>query len=191
MNKTAWVAVWIVGIIAVIVLLLVTGGDPLAATADQVGDAVVGEGDKPPADPGLADIKTTSVRREGNGDLVFEATMAQQIPSEGEEVLSFRWDVSENGTDTWMVTANFDNGPVAAVSALQSDYGASTIDSTLPGSIALTGDTVTITLQAADIDGFPGTFAWKVTSTLDADRADPASATATDTAPDSGLGELE
>jgi hypothetical protein len=190
-NKTAWVAVWIVGIIAVIVLLLVTGGDPLAATADQVGDAIVGEGDKPPADPGLADIKTTSVRREGNGDLVFEATMAQQIPSEGEEVLSFRWDVSENGTDTWMVTANFDNGPVAAVSALQSDYGASTIDSTLPGSIALTGDTVTITLEATDIEGFPSTFAWTVTSTLDADRAGPASATATDTAPDSGLGELE
>ena len=191
MSKTAWVAVTILGIIALIVLVLVTGGDPLAASADKVGDVVLGEGDKPPADPSLADIKASSVRRTGNGELVFEATMTKPIPVQGGDALSFRWDVSQNGAATWMVTANFENGPVAAISALASGYGASTIDSTLPGSISSTGDTVSIILQAADIEGFPESFGWTVTATLDADRADPASAVATDSAPDSGPAEVE
>jgi hypothetical protein len=61
----------------------------------------------------------------------------------------------------------------------------------MPGSVAIDGDTLTVTLTPADIKAFPEAFNWVLTTTLDADLADPTSAVATDTAPDSGPGSVE
>jgi hypothetical protein len=190
-NKTAGVALAIVAIIAAIIVVLATGGgDRAAENKDQLSDVTVGDGPGAPPDTSLADIAEATAHKEGNGDIVFEVTMGSPIPSGGDSSLSLRWDLSQNGADTWLVTANFDDGPVASISSIEGDYGSSTIDNTMPGSVSATADSVTITVKAGEIEGFPASFAWRVTSTLDADRADPASAVATDTAPDTGPAEI-
>ena len=191
MNKTLLVALGIVATIVAIVAVLAAGGDPPTAAGDGSSDVSLGEGENPPGDSSLADITEASVRRSG-GEVVFEVSMARPIPGKGsDDSLSFRWDLTVNGKDVWLVTADTGTGPVAAISSLESNFGASTIDDTLPGSISVEGERLTVTIKVAEIDGFPADFGWKLTATLDGDRADPASAVVTDTAPDGGPGEVE
>ena len=191
MSKNFWVATGIVGLIAIVVLILATGGPPGTASGDQSGDVKVNEGAAPPQDTTLADVVGATVRRQGN-DLVFEATLGQEIPDKiPNGSLELRWDVSEGGDDTWIVSANLNLGPTAAITSQKTSYGASTIDDSLPGSIEVDGDTLRVTVRAAEVDGFPTQFTWRLTTSLDADRADAASAIATDTAPDSGQGQVE
>ncbi|MEA2451602.1 MAG: hypothetical protein QOG04_312 [Actinomycetota bacterium] len=191
MNKTAWVGVAIVGLIAAVVLVLALGGAEETGTSDLASDVVVGEGTGQPGDTALAEITEVSVRNEDAAVVVFEVTIATDFPDKVPGSLGFRWDVIENGEGTWIVSANLDNGPTAAVTGLKSDFGASTVDETLDGDIEVSGDTLTITFDRTQIEGFPDSFAWRLTSTLDGDPADPGSATATDSAPDSGQGQLK
>ena len=192
MNRTALVALVIVGLVGGTALVLSLGGSDAGASADATGDISIGEGPRAPSDPSLADIESAEVRRLDGGEIAFEVTMTSSIPAgETSDALSFRWDIIENGEETWYVSANFLSGPTASVSSLTSDFGASTIDHTLDGTIALSGPTLVVTLTPSGIEDFPTTFAWGLTSSLDGDPADPASATATDTAPDSGRGTLE
>lgn len=191
MSRTLLVGLAIVGTVAVIVLVLASGGeDPQTGPADALSDMVVGEGPSAPLDPTLVDIAEASVK-ETNGDVVFEVTMAKNVPSKGsEDVLSFRWELSEGGRNTWLVNADVSGRPVAALTSQTSNFGVSTIDDTLPGAISVEGRSIELTIQAGDIKDFPTDFTWVLTSTLDADRADPASSLATDTAPDSGPGKV-
>lgn len=188
--KSLWVALGIIGAILVVVVVLNSGG-PTGGPDDPSNDVAVGEGEAPPEDASPADIERAEVRRDGDR-IVFEAKMTQDVPKEVPGgSLEFRWNISENGDETWIVTANLSSALSAAVISHNTDYGSSTIDDTMPGSVAVDGDTVTVTLRPVRIDAFPNAFDWTLKSTLDADFADPASAVATDSAPDSGPGTLE
>lgn len=190
MSKNLAVALAIVGTIAVIVLLLATGGGG-AGAGDERGDVSVGDGAAAPRDLGLADIVTATVTRQGD-ELVFETTLGAALPKRiPKGALELRWDLSEGGDETWIVSANLNLGPTAAVTSQRTNYGASTIDNSLPGSVERDGETLRVTLRPGEIDGFPTDFTWRLKTTLDADRGDVASAVATDSAPDSGEGKIE
>lgn len=182
----------IVGVVLVaIIVLLVTGGAPPGEESkDPSDDVVIGEGGAPPGQTDLADVRQARVYEEAS-QIVFEAEMGAAIPKNlKDQTMEWRWEVSEGGALTWLVTANISVGkPVASVTAQQSNYGSSTIDGLLPGRIDYDGNTITVKLTQPEIPKFPTSFTWNLKTTLDGDRADPASATATDTAPESGLGE--
>ena len=188
--KSLWVALGILGAIVVLVLVLNSGG-PSGGPDDPSDDVDVGAGEGAPEDATLADIARAEVRRDGDR-IVFEATMTKDVPEKiSGGSLEFRWDISESGDETWIVTANVSSQLSAAVISQNTGYGSSTIDDTMPGSVAVEGDTLTVTLRAGRIDAFPRAFDWMLQTTLDADFADPASAVATDSAPDAGPGTLE
>lgn len=190
-NKNLWVAIAIVGAIAVVVLVLTTGGPSGGGPADPSGDVSVSDGDSAPTDTTLADIVAASVTKDGE-DLVFEAKLGDEIPRRiPNGSLELRWDISQDGDDTWIVSANLNVGPTAALTSQKTNYGSSTIDDSMPGSIEIDGDTLIVVVKAAEVDDFPTLFNWTLKSTLDADRADPSSGVASDTAPDSGLGKVE
>ena len=68
--------------VASIVLLLMTGeAEPVRTFEDPGGDAAVGEGENPPTDTTLADIKTAEVREEDD-EIVFEARLGAEVPDE-------------------------------------------------------------------------------------------------------------
>ena len=182
--KSLWVALGIIGSIVVVIVILNTGGATVGPE-DPRGDVAVSAGDSPPEDTSLADITRTEVRRDGDR-ILFEATLSQEIPRKvSGGALEFRWDISENGDETWIVTANLSSRLTAAITSQNTSYGSSTIDDTLPGTVAVDGDILTITLQASqsEKEEFPATFEWILTTTLDADLTDTSSAVATDSAP--------
>lgn len=192
MNKTLWVAIGIVGAIAAVIIVLTLGGDGgpggSGPGGDASGDVAVGEGPKPPEDATLADIVTSDVRKDGNV-VVFEATMRKDIPSSVEDgSLEFRWDLSEGGNETWIVTASISVDVNAAITSQKTTYGSSTIDGSMPGKVEIDGDVLRVILRAGQIEGFPNNFTWTLKTTLDGVRADPGSGTATDSAPDGGPG---
>lgn len=193
MSKTTWVVIAIVGVIAAILgALSLGGGDDVSggATGDAGGDVVVSEGSKPPENISVADISSATVRREG-GRVIFEATMADDLPSDLDEgSLEFRWDVSEEGRDTWIVSASVNIDMTAAVTSQKTDYGSSTIDGSMPGKVEADGDVLRVEIRADKIDGFPESFTWRLMTTLDGSRSETGSATASDTAPDDGTREL-
>ena len=162
------------------------GGPGTSGGGDAAGDVTVGKGPEPPEDPSIADISSAEVRREGDR-LIFEATMASEVPSSVDDgSLEFRWDISEEGRDTWIVTASINVEANAAVTSQKTAYGSSTIDDSMPGSVEIDGDVLRVSLRADRIDSFPKTFAWKLKTTLDGSRADPGSGTATDSFPGEG-----
>jgi hypothetical protein len=192
-NKQLAVAAAAVAVVlGIIIVLLVTGGPPTNAIAqDPANDVQVSEGPAPPAQLSLADVRSARVFSE-EGRLVFEAEMSSEVPKALDgQTMSWRWVILESGAETWTVTADVSvMEPVARVLGQQVNYGASTIDGTLPGDVEREGNTIRVRLSAGDIDGFPRTFSWRLETTLDGDRQDPGSASATDTAPASGLGEF-
>lgn len=179
-------------IIAVVVVVLATGGQTPSTGTDAAGDVSV-EGDGAPVDdPNAADIASADVRRGKGGDVFFVAEMAGVIPQRiPNGSLELRWDLLQDGNEVWFVSATVTNRVVAAVTSQVSSYGASTIDDTLPGSVQVVGTMLTIRLQAGNIEDFPSGFEWRLRTTLDRDRADPSSSLARDQAPDGGPGRLE
>ncbi|HJR44401.1 MAG TPA: hypothetical protein VJ927_02230 [Actinomycetota bacterium] len=178
-------------VLAVIIVLLATGGvSPAERSSDPVGDVEVAQGSDPAPETTLADIRSARVRSQ-NGQIVFQAEMEDVVPrSLEDQTMEWRWEILEGGTSTWIVSANVSVGrPVASVTAQQQNFAASTIDDTLRGSVDHEGNTIFVRLDATQIQGFPTAFAWRLKTTLDGNRADPASALATDEAPGSGLGE--
>lgn len=176
--------------IASIVVLLVTGeAEPVDTFADPAGDAAVGEGEKPPTDTTLADIQSAEVSDDGD-EIVFEAKLGAEIPNRLRDgAFGVRWEIYEGGDSTFLVTASLDVGPTASVIGEQNGYGASTIDEQLPGSIEISGDTISIRLRPDEIPDFPDEFGWLLQTSLDGDQGDPQSARAEDKAPDDGFGE--
>ncbi|MFN2588072.1 MAG: hypothetical protein ABR613_08140 [Actinomycetota bacterium] len=189
-RNLAIVAAIVAAAVAAIVVLLVTGeAEPVRTFEDRAGDPVFGEGENPPGDTTLADIRVAEVRSE-DGGVVFETQLAGPIPNElPEGSLNLRWEIYESGDSTFLVTANLDVGPVATIIGEQNRYGASTLDETLPGSLAIDDDTLTIRLDTDEIPDFPERFGWVLETSLDGDNGDPESARAEDRAPDNGFGE--
>ena len=191
MNRSLLVALGVGGAVILAVIILATGGAGPPGSEDATGDVVVSEGERAPEDVGIADVEEATVTRDGQS-LVFVARMATDIPRRVRGgSLEFRWDLSENGTDTWLVSATVNISVSAAITSQRTTYGSSTIDDTLPGSVEVDGNTLTLRVDAARIEGFPAAFDWRLRTTLDADRSDPASATGSDTAPDAGAGTVD
>lgn len=190
-NKTTWVAIAIVGAVAAIVAVLSLGGSGGGgASADETGDVVVDEGPRPPDDTSIADIAGSSVHKDGDL-IVFEATMAGDVPSELDDgSLELRWDVSEGGQDTWIVSASINVGANAAVTSQRTTYTSTTINETLPGEMEIDGDVVRVSLDPSKIKDFPEAFGWRLSTILDGVRDNTRSGTASDTAPESGSAEF-
>ena len=190
-RQLAIVATVVAAVLAVIIVLLVTGGPPAEELAkDAAGDVTLSEGPAAPTDQSIADVRSAQVYLEAS-QIVFEAEMAAPIPrSLKNETMSWRWEILEGGSETWIVSANVSVGsPVASILGTQSGYGASTNDGTLSGGIDSTGNRLFVRLNPTEIEGFPAQFTWRLTTSLDGDRGDARSATASDTAPESGLGQ--
>lgn len=178
-------------VIGGLIVLLVTGGAPPGEEAkDPSGDVEVDEGPDAPDNTALADVERARVYLEAS-QIVFEAQMAAPVPRSLEgQTMEWRWEIFEDGTETWLVSAHVSVGePVAALTGQQSNYAASTIDDELPGGVDRRGNRIFVRLNPPELKRFPSEFTWRLTTTLDANRADPASAVATDTAPATGLGE--
>ncbi|MGH2695290.1 MAG: hypothetical protein ACRDJJ_10845 [Actinomycetota bacterium] len=170
-------------------VLTVTGCDETAGSfGDARGDVDVEEGPGAPRGVAVADI----IGAEVNGDdseVVFELHLGASV--EGNRpagALTVRWDVIRNGEFTWIVTADLGPRPFAALISQRTDYGASTLDGTLPGGIAVDGDQVSVTIRTQDLPAWPGEFDWWVRTTLDSDRTDPLSPVAEDRAPEGDAG---
>jgi len=193
MNRKQLLIVFVIVaiVLAVIIVLLATGGStPENSTEDARDDVVISEGDNPPEDPSLADIVDASVTDEG-GQIVFEATVATEIPDDlGSLGLDWKWELYEGGATTWIVSANLDVGENATVFSPSSGTSYSTIDDRLPGEITIEGATLRLALDTTEIDGFPSDFTWKLTTKLDGAKGEAGSATADDFAPDRGFGEF-
>lgn len=179
----------VIAIASVVVLLFTGEAEPVRTFADPAGDIAVGEGEGPPPDTTLADIQSAEVRSDG-GEVVFEAKLGAQVPKKlADGAFGLRWEVYEGGESTFLVTASLDLGPTASVVGEQNNYGASTLDEALPGSLEVSGDTISIRLRTDEIPDFPEEFGWLLQTSLDGDQGDPQSARAEDRAPDSGYGE--
>ena len=175
-------------------IALVTGGGKSAvqrgAFEDPANDQTVGQGSAPPLQLELGDILFADVRHEGD-EILFEARLGAPIPKRIKGgALDLRWDISEHGLDTWILSANLDVGPNASIVSQESDYGASSFLDTLPGRVELQGDRFLIWLDPSEIPGWPQAFGWRLQATLDGKPGDPSSALAKDLAPDTGAGEL-
>jgi hypothetical protein len=181
----------VAAVLAVIIVLLVTGGPPTEDLAeDAANDVSVSEGPAPPKEHSLADVRSARVYLEAS-QVVFEAEMATPIPKNlKNQTLTWRWEILEGGSETWIVSANVSvRSPIASVLSTQGNYGASTNDDTLPGGIDWSGNTLYVRLNTPQIENFPGEFTWRLETSLDGDRGNPRSAEASDTAPGSGLGQ--
>jgi hypothetical protein len=182
-------AVVFVAIASIVVLLFTGEAQPVWSFEDPTGDALVEEGDKPPTDLTLADVRSAEVHEE-DGQIVFEAQLGGPIPNRLRDVsFGLRWEVYEAGDSTFLITANLDVGPNASIVAEQGTFGASTIDESFPGSLEVVDDRISIRVDADEVPDFPSEFAWLLKTSLDGDQGDPQSARAEDRAPDQGFGE--
>lgn len=190
-KQLAIVSAIVLCVLAVIIVLLVTGGvSPEERSRDAVGDVETGEGGDPAPDTSIADIQSARVTLQ-DSQIVFQAEMGGRVPRKLEDqTMEWRWEILEQGTTTWVVSATVSvDQPVASLLQHETGFSASTIDDTLRGGVDSTGNTIFVRINGAEIKGFPTEFTWRLKTTLDGNRADPASALITDEAPGSGLGE--
>jgi hypothetical protein len=186
-RQIAAVAGTAVALVAIIVILLVTAGaQSESAFDDPEGDVSLAEGSATGEDLSLADILHAEVRPAEGGAVFFEARLAAAIPERlSDPDIDLRWEVTEDGEVTWLVFANLDFGPTAYALSQKTNYGSSTIDETLPGSIEIRGDILAVRLRTSEMPDFPESFGWHLETTLTGD------AIGTDRAPDEGAGKLE
>lgn len=177
-------------IAAVLIVVLISGGG--GGGSDPSGDLRVVEGEQPrgaadlPVAASIADIVEADVRRDGD-ELVFTATSASSIPQELERSsLEFRFDVSEDDRNTWIVSATVNVTVTAAAVSQVTAYGSSTIDGTLPGSVEVSDETLTIRLEVSRIEDFPDSFEWALSTNLTAFRDLAGSTRVEDRFPDEG-----
>lgn len=177
----------VIVLVAVAAVWLLSGaGNSGGSTTDPTGDVVVTKGPKRPADIKLADLTKGSIVLE-DGSAVFEATVDAAVPGSLDvEAIAFRWEVTENGQVTWIVSASVDVERTASVVATQVDYRSSTIDESLPGDLVVEDGTVTVTLETDGLEDFPSAFDWTLQTELDGDRTRSPSAVAKDLVPNEG-----
>jgi hypothetical protein len=121
-------------------------------------------------------------------DYVFSAEVAKPIPKKLKRAaLEFRWNISTQDGEEWIVSAALQTALNAAVFSSTTNFGAGTIDGTLPGHVRRSGKTVIVRLAADQIEGFPTRFEWTLSTAIVAFRNDPRSARAEDHYPDEGM----
>lgn len=170
---------------AAVLLLREEGSDPRGDL--RVVEALDPGATAPSVSPELADIVRASVLRQGSG-LRFEATVVQPIPSELEGAsLEFRFDIAEEDRPAWTVAAAVADGLTGSLVSQTGAYGSSTIDGTMPGSVSVAGDTLTIALEAGRLDGFPDAFDWALATSLVGTGGSAGSVRFEDRYPDEGL----
>lgn len=148
--------------------------------------------DASPGESGVGDIDVVEaeVARDGSS-IVFRVRVASTLSTTSKErPVSFRWNLFEEGQETWFLLARLENQAVVSLVSPQTSYGASTNDNTLPGEVTVTDDRVLVRINAFQVPKFPSTFDWELQAALFGDPREPSSPTATDRAPDSGLGHL-
>lgn len=161
-------------------------------TRDPVGDMEYIEGESPrgAAEEDVAASTADLVSAEVRGDtseIEFTTTLAVDVPNDlPNSSLEIRFDLSEEGRDTWIVSATVNVDLTAAVVHQVGSYGSGTIDGSLPGEVIASGRTVTISLDPSEIDGFPSSFGWKSSTKLIAFRDIPGSSRVEDHFPDEG-----
>ena len=147
---------------------------------------MITKGPKPPKQPGVVDVTAASVRFD-DSTTIFEASVGRKVPDSFPSAgASFRWELSEAGTLTWIVTANVGIDATASMAATQLEHRSSTIDDSLPGQLEIEGRTIRIEVDTDRLEGFPGSFAWRLETELDGDRTKAPSALAKDVVPDEG-----
>jgi hypothetical protein len=186
-RRPLMIAVLIVGaLVAVVVVLLISGGNSSGGGDDASDDVLVEEGPKAPRDTGLADITSATVTADGD-DIVFTAVAGTDIPDEVPDgSIEWRWEVVEGANVTWTLIATVDIEANASLIATTTDFSASTVDDSLPGSVEISGAEVRVVVDRSALDGFPDDFEWTLSTTLDAARTNTRSARANDRAPDEG-----
>jgi hypothetical protein len=172
------------GVIAVLIVLLATGGTQ--SETDKTGDVLVDQGSHAPRDVGIADIAGTSVTRAGD-EATFTATANHAVPhSISNGSLEYRWEIQNGGNVLWILSVAINVDANASLLGTQVDYSSTTIDKTLPGKLTIKGSRVQVVIDVSKLKGWPDQFDYHVESTLDANRADTKSALAHDRAPDEG-----
>jgi hypothetical protein len=180
----------VLGIIVVlgagVAWLLSGAGNSGGSSEDGTGDVTITKGAKPPRDHKLADLTGGSVVP-GDDGMTFEASVDTSIPGSLENgAMTFRWELTERGQITWIVSASIDVERTASIVATQFDYRSSTIDRSLPGELQVDGGTVTLTLRTEELERFPTSFDWVLKTELDGDRGRSPSAVAEDVVPNDG-----
>lgn len=175
---------------AVVLFVVIRGGGVEESAGDLTyvpGTSEPNAEDIPSEVPAsIADIVAADVKSDGEG-VIFTTEVASPLPNElDDSSLEFRWDVSGDGGGSWIVSATLNVALNAAVVSQGTPYGSSTIDGTMPGEVSAAGPKVTVAVRPDEIEGFPTSFTWKLSTTLIADRTDPGSARAEDAAPDEG-----
>jgi hypothetical protein len=177
-------------VIAVILVLFKLGEkdrpDSVTDTKGDVGsDASAGE-----SGVEEIDIVEAEVTRDGSS-ILFRARVASGLSATTKRrPVTFRWNLLEDGQETWFLVARLENKVVASLVSTETNYGASTNDDTLPGHVTVTDDRILVRISPDRIPDFPTTFDWELEAALFADPKQPSSPTATDRAPDSGFGHL-
>ena len=188
MNKSVLiVAAVVIAIVGLFAWLLSSGRTTVTARRnDPKSDVIIGKGSNRPRNVQIADIRNVTVRNE-DGIVTLEAVMgkplALRLPQESGV---WRWEIYEDGTMTWIVSATVDVGPNASIIATQKDFSATTINDSLPGDVKIAGNKITVTLESGELKGFPQRFETVLKTTLDANRSKASSAVAEDRAPDGG-----
>ncbi len=181
----------VVLVLAGIVVLLATGGaEPVTRFAEDPPEAggKAARGTPDPAD--VADIDFAEVRAEGD-QIVFEARLGMKIPKRIKPgSLDLRWEVYEEGENTWLVTANLDVGPNASVVGLVNDFGGSTVLDSFPGDHEVNGDTWIIRIDPTELPDFPEEFSWRLETTYDRIAGAANTAVVKDQAPKEGFGDF-
>lgn len=185
------IAAVVVAITLAVVLLLVTGGGG-GGGVDEEGDAHFVKGKQPRAAAGasiaaaVADISEASVADDGSR-VVFEVTAAAPIPDEFERSsLEFRFDISEGGRKSWILSATVNVATTAALVSNSGDYSATTIDGRFPGKVEISKETLTVKLDPSRVETFPDEFEWALSSNLIAFRDMTGSTRAEDRFPNEG-----
>ena len=180
----------VVGVVAVLIWVLVTGGGGSGSVSssanDEERDVELTNGPTPPKDVSFVDIRSSSVSVAGE-NVVFEVKLAGEIPNKlGKGNATWRWDIEEEATVTWIVQASVNVEKTASILATQVDFSGSSIAGDLPGEFTIEGDTVRIVLERDRLDDFPTSFSWALRSEVDGDLAVTESSLGSDRLPDDG-----
>jgi hypothetical protein len=190
-NTLAIIAGIVILIVAMVIALVTGGGEVEELTGDLT--YVPGKSNARPGGQGaplattIADVVEAEVQSDGS-DFVFSAEVAAPIPKKlRRAALGFRWDISTQDGEEWIVSAVLRTALNATVFSSTTNLGAGTKDGTLPGNVRRSGKTVIVRFAADQIEGFPTRFDWTLSTAVVAFRKDPRSARAEDHYPDEGM----
>lgn len=188
-SRLLLVAIIVTVLLAGTIILLVTGG--VDVPEEVPGDLVYIEGDAVKQQPrragslvaSIADVTQAEVKADGD-DILFKADVAAPLPQRLKtSALEFRWELTGDDGSDWTLSVTINEEAQASVFS-DTGYGSGTVDQTMPGSLEIGDQGVTLRLLATDIEGFPSGFDWILATTLRAFRNETESPRVEDRFPD-------